>query len=292
MVFLVLLISILNITSCSSNSTDIPAETKEAVKIICGSPSITEIVFSLEKGEQVVGVSDYSVYPPAALNRPKIGGLFNPNRERIISLKPNLFIAQGKNAAISRLCREQGIELLSVRLDSLADIPAAILLLGQRLKAEKQADYMIRTIEQELTSVKNLTSRYPPRKVFITLGHTPGDLTGLMTSGPGTFLHELIEIAGGENIFADAHGLYPQISKEALVMRQPEIILEVFPAGISEGNRELLRQDWERMAILPAVKNGRIFYLTDDYILIPGARIGQTAQKFADIFHPDMNIEE
>lgn len=277
---------------CSSNHNNSPVKSLGGLKIICGSPSITEIVFSLQLGDQVVGVSDFSIYPPAAQRRTKIGGLFNPNLERIISLAPDLFIAQGKNAAIIRLCREQGIELLTVRLDSLADIPAAVLLMGQKLNAEPQAAQMIETIKQELAAVKALTSPRPKRRIFITLGHTPGDLTGLMTSGPGTFLHELIEIAGGENIFADASGLYPQISKEALVMRQPEIILEVFPEGISDGNRALLRQDWDRMSTLPAVKNGRIFYLTDDFILIPGVRIGRTARKFATLFHPEIDFEE
>lgn len=282
----------LQLSACRPGGKNSPERNQKGARIICGSPSITEMVFALQQGDRVVGVSDYSIYPPAAETRTKIGGLFNPNRERIISLQPDLFISQGKNAAVARLCREQKIELLSLRLDSLPDIPAAILILGRILEAESRAEQLSRTIELELEAVRALTSSFPRRKVFITLGHTPGDLTGLMTSGPGTFLHELIAIAGGENIFSDAAGLYPQISKEALVIRQPEIILEIFPDGISEGNRALLRQDWNRMATLPAVKNGRIYYLTDDFILIPGVRIGQTARKFAALFHPEIVAEE
>jgi iron complex transport system substrate-binding protein len=108
-----------------------------------------------------------------------------------------------------------------------------------------------------------------------------------MTTGPGTFLHELIEIAGGENIFADAAGTYPQISKESLIKRQPEVLIEVLPGGVSDRKLRLLRKDWGRLSMLPAVRRGNIHFLTDDFLLIPSVRITQTALRFAEIIHPE-----
>lgn len=235
-----------------------------------------------------MGVSAFSSYPPQARETTNIGGIFNPNRERITTLRPDLIITQGKHEAMAKLCREQDIRFLSVKIDSLADIPQAVTFLGKELQAEEKAAAVAQKLVRELASIRERTQSLPKKKVFLTLGHTPGDLMGLMTTGPGTFLNELITIAGGENIFNDAAGDYPHISKEALVMRQPEIIIEVFPEGFTANNRSLLRQDWDRLASLPAVKAGNIHFLSDDYLLIPGIRITQTAEKLAKIFHPEV----
>jgi len=262
-------------------------DTEKVARIICASPGVTEIVFGLDAGRRVVGVSDFSIHPPEARRLPRIGGLYNPNRERITMLRPNLIITQGKHESLTRFCRERNIPLLSVPLDTLTDLYAAIRTIGRKLAAEQRAEGLIQELGRELDMIRDRVADRKPRKVFLVLGHTPGDLTGLMTAGPGSFLHEILEIAGGENIFADTVGLYPQISKEALAVRQPEIILEVFPDGISEGNRDLMRSDWERLPMLPAVRRDRVHYLTDDFLLIPGLRLGRIARRFAGIFHPD-----
>lgn len=266
--------------------------TRTAARILCASPGVTEIVFGLGEGKRVVGVSDYSVHPPEARALPRIGGLYNPNRERITMLSPDLVISQGKHESLAHFCRERSIPLINPPLDTLDDLYRAIRLIGGKLAAEQRAEEMIRRLTRELEEVRKRVADRTPPKVFLGLGHTPGDLTGLMTAGPGSFLHEILVIAGGENIFADAVGLYPRISKEALSVRQPDIILEVIPDGISEGNRDLMRSDWRRLPMLPAVRGGRVFYLSEDYMLIPGLRIGKIARRLAGIFHPDVFGED
>jgi len=261
--------------------------TEKANRIICVSPGITEIVFALGCGDRVVGVSHFSTYPPEVKEKAKIGGLINPNRERIIKLKPDLLITQGKHESVAKLCRELGIRFISIRIDRLRDIPDAIILLGRELKVEELAVQLVKKIRDDLAFIQSRTAERPARKIFLCLGHTPGDLTGLMTTGPGTFLHELIEIAGGENIFSDAAGLYPQISKESLLKRQPDVIIEVCPKDLSEEKLKLLKNDWKRLPSLPAVRMNHIYFLSDDFIQIPGIRIAQTALRFAAIIHPE-----
>lgn len=261
--------------------------TKEKRRIICAAPSVTEIVFALGIGKRVVGVSDFSTYPPEARTIPRIGGLINPNKEKITSLQPDLLIIQGQNESLARFCDEEGIQFLSIKIDTLEDIWTAIHTLGQMLESQEKASAIIRRIKDDLQDIRDKIKGRPLRKVFITLGHTPGDLTGLMTTGSGTFLNELVSTAGGKNIFSDAPGLYPQISKESLVKRQPEIILEAIPGGIPEEKLKLLKNDWTQLPMLPAVKSGNIHYLTEDFLLIPGVRIAQTVRRFAEIFHPD-----
>lgn len=259
----------------------------EVKRIICAAPSVTEIVFALGTGEKVVGVSEFSTYPPAARTIPRIGGLIDPNREKITALRPDLLIIQGQNESLARFCKEHGMRFLSIEINSLEDIWTAIHTIGQTLGAEENAVSLVKKIKDDLQVIKDRIHNRPPRKVFLTLGHTPGDLTGLMTTGPGTFLHELVTAAGGANIFSDASGLYPQISKESLVKRQPEVIIEAIPGGIPEEKLRLLEKDWLQLPTLPAVKSGEIHYLTEDFLLIPGVRIAQTVRRFAEIFHPE-----
>ena len=275
-----------NSTSTASLNNKNPSNQKSPLRLVTASPSITEIVFTLGLGGKIIGVSDFSVYPPDAKNKPRIGGLFNPNKEILTALQPDLVITQGKHESLSKFCRKQNIDLLTVNMDTLEDVFSSIQIIGNKLNKSKKAARVVDKLKSDLVEIRKKTRHLTPKKVFITLGHTPGDLTGLMTTTSGTFLHEIIEIAGGINIFADLHGLYPHISKEALLMRQPEIIIEIFPEGFSVENKKMLKKDWERLDILTAVRSGNIHYLTDDYLLIPGMRIPLTAKKLAEIFHP------
>jgi len=260
----------------------------EPQRIICAAPSVTEIVFALGFGDKVVGVSDFSVSPPEAKAKTKVGGLINPNREKIAALNPDLLILQGHNDSLARLCEELDIRFLSVAIDSLEDIRRAIFLIGAELGADAKAEEIVSRIQDDLRSIQERARLLPLRRVFISLGHTPGDLTGLMTTGSGTFIHELVTMAGGDNIFKDASGLYPQISKESLVKRRPEVILEAIPGMLGEDKQRLLRKDWSQLPMLPAFRSGRIHFLTEDYLLIPGVRIAQILLRFAEAIHPEV----
>jgi len=261
-------------------------------RIICATPSVTEIVFALGCGGWVVGVSDFSFYPPEAKNTTSVGGMINPNKERIIQLQPDLIIFQGKHDPLAKLSQQNEIPYLSVPIDSLQDISTAIRTIGRKLGVERRAKKLANQLQTDLLALQARTAGLPRAKVFLTLGHTPGDLSGLMTTGPGTFLHELVILAGGQNLFDDASGLYPQISKEALIKRQPDIIIEVFAEGITSNNREILRKDWERLSDMPAVKTGNIHFITEDYLLIPSMRVVQTAKRLIEIIHPEKADEK
>jgi iron complex transport system substrate-binding protein len=277
--------------STKQDKSQLPSESRDPSqkinRIICAAPSVTEFVYALGLGYKVIGVSDFSTYPPQALEKSKIGGLINPNREKIIALQPDMIIMQGQNDSITRLCQEHKIRFLTIEINSVEDIWKAILRIGRELNVDEEAGRLVKRVQSELHSVRELTRHRPQRRVFLTLGHTPGDLTGLMTAGPKTFIHTLISMAGGENVFHDATGMYPQISKESLIKRQPEVIIEAIPGGIAEERLQLLKKDWSQLPMLPAVQADRIHFLTEDFLLIPGPRIAQTVQRFAQIIHPE-----
>jgi iron complex transport system substrate-binding protein len=260
-------------------------------RIICAAPSVTEIVFSLGLGDNVVGVSHFTVFPPEAKEKTSIGGLINPSKERITALRPDLIITQGKHESLAELCEKQQIPLLSLKIEKIRDIERAVLKLGDILGAASKAQDLSLRIKREISALSSQAESLPKKRVFLCLSHTPGDLTGLMTTGKGTFLNEIIEMSGGINIFADLKNRYPRISKESLIMRQPDIIIEIYAKGLNLTQQQLLRKDWDRLAVIPAVQSSRIYFLTDDYLLIPGVRVHLILKKFIKTIHPEVTFE-
>jgi iron complex transport system substrate-binding protein len=256
-------------------------------RIVCGSPAVTEIVFALGCGDRVVGVSDYTTYPPEAVRKPSIGGFMNPSRERLLVLEPDVILTQGEHAALAGFAGEYGIRFLSVKLDTLDDLYRAVASIADAVGAADRGRELARRLQADLAGVRQQVAGAAPRGVLFLFARTPGDLTGLTTIGPGSFLDAVIRIAGGTNVFGDAHGAYPQVSKETLLVRRPEVILEVDPGGLTEDKARRLRADWQKLPELPAVVHGRIVYLDEPYLLVPGPRIGLAAARLARAIHPE-----
>lgn len=257
-------------------------------RVVCGSPAVTEIVFALGCGDRVVGVSDYSTYPPEAGNKPSIGGWVNPNRERLLVLKPDLIVTQGKHENLSVFAGEYGILFHTVKLDRLEDVYTAIDSIAGVLHVAGRGTELANRIRGDIGILCEKMAGVRARRVLLLFGRSPGDLTGLSSVGPGTFLDDVIAVAGGTNIFGDAKGAYPQVSKEALLIRRPECILELNPGDLPTETVDRLRADWRAMSDLAAVRQGRIVYLDEDFLLIPGPRIAQIAECLARAIHPEL----
>ncbi|MCU0610804.1 MAG: helical backbone metal receptor [Candidatus Eisenbacteria bacterium] len=271
----------------SASSTRIDSNEPQYRRIVCGSPAVTEIVFALGAGERVVGVSDYVVFPPEACGKERIGGLTNPNRERLLVLTPDLIITQGSHAALAAFAAEYGIAFHTVELEKLDDIDAALVSIAAAVGSAERGGELLRRIRKEVDSVRETCAGLPRLRVLLVLGRSPGDLTGVTTIGPGTFLDDMIAAAGGENVFSDARGRYPQISKESVLVRDPEVILEVNTDGGPQERLERLRSDWARFPEITAVARGRVHCVTDDFLLIPGPRVGQSVRVMAEAIHPE-----
>ena len=256
-------------------------------RIVCGSPAITEIVFALGCADRVVGVSDYSTHPPEATDKAGIGGWANPNRERLLVLKPDIIVTQGKHETLASFAKEYGIRFHAVKLDTLEDVYTAIASIAGALHVADGGAELTGRIRGAIGSVRQKVAGAQAKRVLLLFGRAPGTLTGLSTVGPGTFLDELIGIGGGTNVFGDAKGAYPQVSKESLLIRKPEVILEINPGGLLEETEKCLRTDWREFDGIPAVQSGSIYYLTNDFLLIPGPRVGQAVSEIAEAIHPE-----
>ena len=243
-------------------------------RVICASPAVAEIVWALGCGDRVVGVSSFTDFPPEAREKPVIGGALAPAGERILGLKPDLILSQGQSEALAAFARRHRIAFYTVPLDALGDVQAALSRYGAVLGVSPRAEKLRREMEAGLAAIP----RREPVSVFLALGHAPGDLSGLMTAGRGTFLHELMGIAGGSNVFSDLSLPWPRISRESLIRRAPAVILDVQAVASDEARRAALVGDWERVGF----SAGQVRILDEEYLLRPGPRAVLAARCMAD----------
>lgn len=242
-------------------------------RVVCASPAVAEIVFALGCGDRVVGVSEFTDWPPEAADRPSIGGALSPDRERILALRPDWILAQGQSEALGRFARAQNVGFRTLPLDTLADVRAAISGFSEILGVEESGRKLLDQMDADFAAIPVRD----PVPVFIALGHAPGDLSGLMTSGPNTFLSEIAARAGGSNVFADVDLLWPKISQETLVRRQPAVILDFQSVAADETRRAAMVADWERLGF----RADQVRILDEDYLLKPGPRAAQSAARIA-----------
>lgn len=254
-------------------------------RIICMAPNITETVFAVGAGDRVVGVDTYTEYPPEAKRLPRVGGLFDPSPERIVALKPDLVIVWNRHKKVEKLCERRGIRVLKVHMSSLATILEGIRRVGKELGCSARAEALCAEIEKELSAVKARIADRPKVRVLFLTGRRPGTLKNLYAVGGKSFLHEIIGLAGGENILKDLDVEYPQVSVEAVVARAPEVIIDThLGEEMTEELERRYRADWEAV---PSLASAKIVHLTDNYLLSPGPRVARIALRLAEVFRPE-----
>lgn len=249
----------------------------EPSRIVCASPAVAEIVFALGAGDRVAAVADFTDWPPEAAEKPRIGGALSPSRERILALQADLILSQGRSEALAALAREHRIAFFSLPLDTLSDVRVAIAGCAARLNAEERGRRLLREFDAGLAALP----RREPVPVLIALGHSPGDLSGLMTTGAGTFLHDIVELAGGRNVFKDVPLPWPRISRESLLRRAPALVLDIQAVALDDTRRAALAADWQRLGFAPA----QVRILEEDVLLRPGPRAPLAAARIAESIH-------
>jgi iron complex transport system substrate-binding protein len=240
-----------------------------ARRIVSLAPSLTETLFALGLGDRVVGVDDYSVWPAAAAAKARIGGLFNTNLEKIVSLRPDLALLLPSEHDVAAKLRGLGVASLIVPVETLADVERSFVAIarrcgvapaGERLAASWRAELAPRRLPCALT-------------VMLSVGRQPGRLTGILAAARGTFLDELLVRLGAVNVFADAATRYPQVGLEEVVARAPQVILELRSDPAPPALAAALVHDWRQLPTVPAVRDNRIFVIAGDYVLVPGPRL-------------------
>jgi len=263
------------------------------VRIVAMAPSSVEIMFELGAGDRLVGVSRFSKYPAQVEGLPKVGGKHDPDFEQILSLRPDLLMTRGSSEALKRLCRDNGIRVYEDPADTLPDLYRAIQEIGELLGLGDEAASLTERIRSELEVIRRQVGDQPGARVLLLTMRPPGPVREIYTIGQGSYLADLVEVAGGENIFGDLEVRYAEVSAEEVLVRAPEVIVEVMPGGqAGEEVRALVMEQWRSVGPLPAVQTGRVYLVTEDYALIPSPRITRMARRLAACFHPEVVLDE
>lgn len=257
-------------------------------RIVSLAPSLTETLFAVGAGPRVVAVTDLCDFPPAARGLPKVGGLTSANLhlERVVAARPDLVLSVGLNqeeavAALSRLGLR--VEVVPTDEGGLAEVVAAARRVGELTGRAAAGERVAGELERRLAAVDRALAGLPrtarPR-VFYEVWDRP-----LMTAGPNSFLGELVERAGGANVFADVSGRWVQVSPEAVLARDPEVILTAArdggPAGVDDF---AARAGWSG---IDAVAAGRVYLVDGNLVSRPGPRVVEALERVAAILHPE-----
>lgn len=257
-------------------------------RIVSLSPSNTEILFALGLGEQVVGVTKYCNYPSVVKDLKDsgeiavVGGYVDPNFEKILSLRPDLVVASRIHASgVVTLLDQQNIPVFVVDSNNLSDILQSIEKVGEITGKSAEALALTSQMQSRIKAISDKVSSLPKLRVLYVVWHDP-----VQTAGSGTFEDEIINTAGGENLFHDLSG-YAQVDPEAIAVRNPEVIIAC--TGMGEGaDRPLHWAETERgLELTDARKNGRIYQAQGDLITRAGPRIVDGLEMFAKLIHPE-----
>lgn len=250
----------------------IPAAPKRIVSI---GPSNTEILFAIGTGNLVVGVDSYSDYPPEAKRLKPVGDLQSPAFDKIVALEPDLvFVIHLAHENIGKLI-SLGLKVAVIAPSNLNQIYKTIQLMGQVVNRQSQAQQVVLSMQGRVKAVQDAVAKISKDqrlRVFYEIWSDP-----IRTAGPGSFLHDLIEIAGGINIAGDAKTPWPNFSLEALVERDPQIIFTSRKESLQE-IKSHRRKPWSK---LTAVQTGRVYLLDENEIFRPGPRVVRGLEAMA-----------
>tara|TARA_B100001123_G_scaffold412227_1_gene509278 strand:- start:8042 stop:8911 length:870 start_codon:yes stop_codon:yes gene_type:complete len=254
-------------------------------RIISLAPSTTEILFELGLGKLILAVDDQSNFPAETLQLEKLGG-FQPNIERIIELEPDLVVgASIISTSIIQQLERSGIPVWIADSSTIKGIPQMVRSLGRVLGVGLRAEAVATKIDSQINDVVNRVSNLEPLTVFVELDAT--DASKPYTIGPNNYLHDLIGLAGGQNVFSDAISAYPQVSLEQVIYRDPElIVLNDYIFGITRADIRQ-RAGWKN---IEAVRTDRILEVAanlNDRLSRPGPRVGSALEEIARFIHPD-----
>lgn len=252
-------------------------------RVISLVPAVTEMLFAIGAGSQVAAVSSYDQDPPEVKALPRVGALLDPDVERILSLRPDLVITYGSQTDLQVQLARAGIPFFDYRHAGLATITATMRALGARTQHAREAEAAALGIESRLAAIRAANAGRPRPRTLLVFGRERGTLRNVYASGGRGFLHDMLEAAGGVNVFADVDRESVQASTELILARAPDVILEMRSADVlttEEATREAA--SWASLASVPAVRQTRVVVLTGRGLTVPGPRVADVVQRMAD----------
>ena len=259
--------------------------TKSPKRIVSLAPSLTETLFALGLDAEVIGVTSFCAYPPEAALKQTVAGFGDIYLEALVRTRPDLVILP-LDKTWNRLQMERlGLNTLALDTRTIFGLMQSIEILGQSAQHQKQAAALLESINKNLaTAQAKAKGRKRPRVLFSVMHAYQGlgYISEISVIGNDGFYSELIELAGGQNAYRGSLP-FPRLSREAIIFLDPEVIIDVIPPG---EDLEAVRQDWQSLSSVSAIKNNRLLLLTDEAHTVPGPRFVQTLQIMSQEFHP------
>jgi len=249
-------------------------------RLVSLAPNITEIVYALGLGDELVGDTDNCDFPPQATSKPHVGTMVNPSLERIVALKPDL--ALGTPEANRRETADQlerlGIPVYGVTANTLEGTLASIEDLGKVLGRAAEATRLVAEMQARIDRIENRIKGQPEPKALFVVWYRP-----LITIGPHTFIADVIRAAGGVPIGENLKGEWPRLTLEELLPLDPDVILFPKTESFSPSLKEFRGlPGWKD---LRAVKDGRMYFVSET-IERSGPRLVDAMEELANILHP------
>jgi iron complex transport system substrate-binding protein len=248
------------------------------VRIVSLNPATTDLLFALGAGDRLVGRTHWDLYPPEASSVPDLGTGIRPNVEAVLGARPDLVLlyASNDNRAAASDLRTAGVNTLSLKIDSIAEFHRAARLIARVIGDSARGVTVSDSVRRTLQMVRDATASRTKPTVFWHIWDAP-----LITIARGSYMHELIEIAGARNIYEDLADPSPMVSIEDVLRRNPDYII-TGPEGAVK-----IRRD-PRWAEAPAVKQNRILIADTTLVGRPSVRLGEAAVSLARLLHPDV----
>jgi ABC-type Fe3+-hydroxamate transport system substrate-binding protein len=250
---------------------------REAPKrIVSLNPTTTEVLFALGAADRLVGRSQWDAFPDSAKLIPSLGQALRPNVEAVLAAHPDfvvLYASADNRGAYDRL-RQAGIVTVAFKIDSIEQFARDTRLLGRLIGDSARAAVLVDSVEATLARVRAATASLPRPTVFIHAWDSP-----IIAIGGGSFMSELLDIAGARNVYADIAAPSATVSIEDLVQRNPDVVL-ASPVSVP------VMRTSPTWRVLPAVRNGRVFAYDTVLVGRPSVQLGAAALSLANLLHP------
>ena len=256
-------------------------------RIVSLSPSVTEILYGIGAWPQVIAVSQFCTYPDDVKNKPRVNGWDKTNLEQVMALKPDFVIGvDAQKPFLKDKLTALSVRSLFVKSQTLADIMTSMAEIGLVTGHEQEAAALSVKTQAEIDAVRKAVADRAHPQVLCVVDRVPGTIRDLYTATKGSYLDELITIAGGDSIAPQGDYGYGKINKEAVLTLNPEVIIDMV-----QGSKGNFGEDpiavWNELREVRAVRDKRIYPMTDPSVIHPSQFVGQTAKVFARALHPE-----
>jgi iron complex transport system substrate-binding protein len=264
------------------------ANAQQPKRIVSTSPYITETLFALGLGPRVIAVSEYCRYPAEAAKLPRIGSYLQPNVEVIARLKPDLVLIERLPNQTRPQLSTLSIPTTEIEVGNLRRNLDNVRIIGRAAGASAEAEALIKRIETSMEAIRQRAKGLAAPSLAFVVGRSPGRLDGLIVVGGGSYLSELITMAGGRNAFGDSSLGYVKTSLETMLRRNPDVIVDMGEmaetVGVTEVQKKAVVSLWGTQKTLKS----RVYAVASDIYVVPGPRMVDAVRSFASMLHPEM----